>query len=430
MNQRIAGVYLLFMVSIVGFSSVESACSTPTVDACNPARTPALLGTAAERLNVVKACLRTQFHTPTSALGDWSTTRKPNINKYTPGFLWSWGPKVKFESWGSKENAGKYDTTKWTSVYDITAGFQLGRESITAANAVYGAMKSVSAPKARNPVQDGLPFDPYYIDDKGTLFYKNADTLERTTTDLIDLERRFIAAGRPRDSTYEIAALYKLYPESGGLAMSRGNVLSKKSDWSEAFYGAFKNGVNIGKTNSGYDSSAGLGLYLAVNPEESREHGGSDARLVKCPIFDDANFISIDSLNSADDCRVQNLVDANILVDPSHSYTAHPLERPNTKNMWAYPYVLEKAARELKIMFSFRAGRLAADNARPPFVVDKNAIDYKLCSVADPVKPILVETTTTTKIVRPVLIETVKNGGDILVSNSRDLKKKLKSVRN
>jgi len=380
---------IFFFLAFVGVSLVIGQC---VIDpSCDTQRNGDLLVNGQNQIDAIKDCLQTQVQPIGEALFDWSDAgEKENNNKYS-GYLFTWGPKVKIESWGAKENGlGQYDTSKWTHVYESTAGFQTGRESYTAAEAIYAHVvdfENKKNPSKKKTIKDTEPFDPYYYNgQKGVQEMLDGDSLESSSHDLISIRDEYDNSHDQDNPKYIIAAFDKLYPTATQLVMNRGKVLYPKSTWTPQFYNSYKTGVTVGKSHSGYDSSAGLGMYMAVHPEESREHGGDDARLVRCEVNDvHTRVLNIDTAQQENQCRIQNLVAARILIPFTERSR---LLRPNSKNMWADPIMLETAAAEMGILVAFRAGMLSAMHDRPPFLVDKRAIDFAhSCQVVDPLAP-------------------------------------------
>lgn len=410
MNQPNIQFGIFIFLAIVGVSFVFGQCILDP--ACDPTNSPNLLTRGPAGLDAVKRCLLSQTESMRDALADWTDGGgKLNKNKYNPGMIFTWGPKVKIESWGSKANGfGVYDTTKWTHVYDTTSGFQMGRESYSAATIIYGGVENEVHDQhhvPKRPPVDNLPFDPYnFNNDQGYKIISDADAIGRNTFDLQELSDAALGSNSVK---FLIAAFDKVYPEASSLVMHRG-FIAPKSYWSPQFFEAFKTGMKVGSTSHGFDSSAGLGLYFALHPEESTEHGGVESKLVRC-FLDDQHTptINIDAADPANTCRIENLVTAHILIPPDYTLRAYPLLRPNKKNMWFNPGVLEKAASDLGLLIAFRAGALNMNPDRPPFVVDKRAIDFSQdCKVVLPALPYAALETnaeTTSTITPAVLLE-------------------------
>jgi len=150
---------------------------------------------------------------------------------------------------------------------------------------------------------------------------------------------------------------------------------------------SFQKGVEFGPSEhnkSLFDSTGGHGIYFALHPDDTKEHGGDDGNgvLVKCLAPIGNHYLSLDFFNKNDDCRLQNLIDAHILVNPKPAGDRdfYNFMNAGAKNILISPESFEAAAERLRILIVFRPSKIK-DPKMNPYVVDKHSINFSECVI-------------------------------------------------
>lgn len=303
-----------------------SAGSAGAVNECDPAKSPALLSkTSAARVQSIKACLDA-VATPLAA----GMQARYHLS---PTRLFSFGPKVKITNL-LKSSADQ--------AYDFTAGFQNRREERQALTT--------------------------FTNNRTPTILQIATTADQAGHDLLDMVAEIHKLPAPSDDQKNgllMASFAKFYPNFiDHVQHGLGTVTGQSKSWQD--------GAKLGSTVApGFDSTAGIGLYLTLEPETAVEHmNGGDA--LACELKAPTRAIDTD-----DPVVKQELVNAHILL-PNLAplpLIERKLASPTGKNLYVAPLDVEAAARGSLV--AFKPDKLTVNPAWMPYVVDKGAIDYK-----------------------------------------------------
>ena len=200
-------------------------------------------------------------------------------------------------------------------------------------------------------------------------FVTDAKKVAAANHDLDDLAAAWVKAGKPAGNVrlqYQAAAFAKLYPrfiEHIGDGFADKGVEKTPSQ---------KEGEAIGaKIPTGFDSTAGMGIYFALDGVDSSEHTVGDAAALACPV-PGLKVVNLDTpaVKAA-------LMKAKILL-PDNIRTEELvfISSPSRKNLWNMPADTEKAAKGMLVAFR---PQKRMNPAISPYIVDKFAIDYRKC---------------------------------------------------
>jgi hypothetical protein len=162
---------------------------------------------------------------------------------------------------------------------------------------------------------------------------------------------------------FRAAALAKIYPGfinhlENGFTDTRGKSRARLR------------GEAVGeRVSPGFDSTAGFGIYMALDPEASAEHLPIGGDCVVCDLPPNGNYINLD-----DTVVRANLVTARVVIPDLRERPRDAfILRPTGKNLFVSPQDFEKAAKGYLLVF--KPGKLSTRDL--PYIVDKFFFNFK-----------------------------------------------------
>ena len=308
------------------------AASAARADNCDPAAKPDLKSKdSAKRVPAIKACLL-QVATPISSDADLAR------------FV---GPVNKLITYGSKEKMASMKAKTGAQLEEFQVALVQRREERTAL-----------ANFSRVPK------------DQLDALIADARKLAQDNHDYADLAAAWIKAGKPKapESTkYMAAAFSKLYPRF---------LDHLKGDFNDPGVKKTKlqqDGEAIGdKLDIGFDSTAGMGIYFALDGVDSAEHVRGEAAGLVCPVAG-MKIVNLDKKPV-----YEALMKAKILI-PQDLRTEELvfISSPSKKNLWNMPSDTEKAAGGMLV--AFRPAKRSVNKDDFPYIADKFGINYTKC---------------------------------------------------
>jgi hypothetical protein len=168
---------------------------------------------------------------------------------------------------------------------------------------------------------------------------------------------------------FQLAAYSKIYPDLlNQLKNSKSDVSQEETK--DPIAKAHLAGIKMAdQVSPGFDSTAGMGTYLAQDPAQALDHLGGEGEGLACQAPTGNVLINLDS-----SCVKEALTQAQIYVPEQKKDTGDQfIMRPQGKNLFISPKDFEAAAQGY--MIAFKPSKLSLQSA--PYYVDKKALHFE-----------------------------------------------------